>query len=113
MPSNTQYLDDEHMRLYTWSGVGAGCVIPQKSKRTHAWHASSAVLAVLTTLLLLNGCDNKGPAEQAAQDMKANGTAEDNATQAGPAQETGRALDEAREKAGEKIEHLGEELQKP
>lgn len=111
MPSNTQYLNDEHMQLYTWSGAGtgAGCVIPQKSRRTHAWHASSAVLAVLTTLLLLNGCDNKGPAEQAgaqvdqaAQDMKANGTAEDNATQAGPAQE-----------AGETIEHVGEELQKP
>ena len=68
MPSSIQYLNDEHMRLYKWSGAGtgAGCgAIPQKSKRTHSWHASYAVLAIMTTLLLLNGCDNKGPTEKA------------------------------------------------
>lgn len=38
---------------------------PLKSKRSHAWHASYAVLAVLTTQLLLSGCDKQTPAEPA------------------------------------------------
>jgi len=73
MHSSIQYLNDEHMRLYKWSGAGTGpsCAIPQRSKRTHAWHASYAVLAVMTTCLLLNGCDKKGPAEQAETASKA------------------------------------------
>jgi len=118
-----RHLDDEHMRLYEWSGAGtgmAGC-IPEKSKRTHAWHASYAVLALLTSLLALNGCDRKGPAEQAGeqvdqavQNMKEEaGSPKDDATaKPGPAEEAGRALDETREKAGEKVEQLGEDLQK-
>ena len=74
-----KHLDDEHMRLYEWSGAGAGMVIgiPERSKRTHAWHASYGVLALLTSLLALNGCDRKDLTErageqvdQAIQDMK-------------------------------------------
>lgn len=42
---------------------------PRKSRRTHAWHASYAVLAVLTTQLLLTGC-NKEPDEQAGAEAE-------------------------------------------
>ncbi len=54
-----KHLNDEHMQLYEWSGAGSGTVfgVPAKSKRAHPWHASYAVLAVLTSLLILNGCD--------------------------------------------------------
>lgn len=73
MYQTTQHLDDEHMRLYEWSGAGAGTTllgaIPEKSKRTHAWHASYGVLALLTSLLALNGCDSKGPVEQAGDQV--------------------------------------------
>jgi len=63
-----QYLNDEHMKLYEWSGAGAGIAfsLPAKSKRTHPWHASYAVLASLTSLLILNGCISKPSAEQVA-----------------------------------------------
>jgi hypothetical protein len=125
MFKTTQHLNDEHMRLYEWSGAGAVIVpaIPAKSKRTHSWHASYDVLALLTSLLILNGCDNKGPAEQAemqvdqaAKDMKEETRALNNdgtAASPGPAEEAGRTLDEAREQAGEKVERLGEDMQKP
>lgn len=66
-----QYLNDEHMKLYEWSGAGTGITfsLPAKSKRTHPWHASYAVLASLTSLLILNGCISKPSAEQtSAQD---------------------------------------------
>ncbi|MDP1645703.1 MAG: hypothetical protein Q8L71_09415 [Thiobacillus sp.] len=71
MYKTTQHLNDEHMRLYEWSGAGAVMqpAIPAKSKRTHSWHASYDVLALLTSLLILNGCDNKGPAEQAGEQV--------------------------------------------
>lgn len=73
MYQTLQHLNDEHMRLYEWSGAGAGTmltgVMPEKSKRTHAWHASYGVLALLTTLLTLGGCDNTGPAEQAGEQV--------------------------------------------
>ncbi|OHE59751.1 MAG: hypothetical protein A2X71_06295 [Thiobacillus sp. GWE1_62_9] len=80
------------------------------------------MLALLTSLLILNGCDSKGPAEkageqvdQAMQEMKeeAGELVDDVTTEPGPAQEAGRSLDEARDQAGEKIEQLGEDLQKP
>lgn len=66
------YLNDEHMKLYEWSGAGAGIAfsLPAKSKRTHPWHASYAVLATLTSLLILNGCISKPSAEQAALDFQ-------------------------------------------
>jgi hypothetical protein len=64
MQKTQQYLNDEHMRLYEWSAAGNRTVIPAKSKRNHSWQASYAVLAVLTSLLILNGCDNKAAAER-------------------------------------------------
>jgi hypothetical protein len=69
MRKTMQHLDDEHMRLYEWSGTGGGITLPQKSKRGHPWHASYAVLAVLTSLLILNGCDNKRPAGSADEQV--------------------------------------------
>lgn len=71
MYKTTQHLNDEHMRMYEWSG--AGVVLPPanlaKSKRTHSWHASYDVLALLTSLLILNGCDNKSLARQAGKQV--------------------------------------------
>jgi hypothetical protein len=72
MQTSQQYLNDEHMRLYEWNAACNGTVIPARSKRCHSWQASYAVLAVLTSLLILNGCNNKASAErdtsQAAMD---------------------------------------------
>ncbi len=114
-----------------FAGATAVCDLPHKSKRTHAWHASYAVLAVLTTLLMLNGCEKQGPAEQAGsqvdqavKDMdlpppsagnpgESNMGDHNNINQPGPAQEAGKALDEAREKMGEKLEEAGEKMQQP
>jgi len=95
-----KHLDDEHMRLYEWSGAGTGMAtgIPERSKRTHAWHASYGVLALLTSLLTLDGCDRKAPGEQTVRDMK---------------KEAGSLKDGARAKAGAKVGQLGENLQKP
>jgi hypothetical protein len=64
MQTSQKYLNDEHMRLYEWNAAGNGTVIPAKSKRSHSWQASYAVLAVLTSLLILNGCNNKASAER-------------------------------------------------
>lgn len=67
MHKTTQHLNDEHMRLYEWTAAGAGIRIPAKSKRTHPWHASYGVLAVLTSLLILGGCSSKATAEAAGE----------------------------------------------
>jgi hypothetical protein len=64
MQTTQKYLNDEHMRLYEWNAAGNGTVIPVRSKRSHSWQASYAVLAVLTSLLILNGCNNKASAER-------------------------------------------------
>lgn len=119
----TNHLNDEPMRLYEWSGAATmQPALAAKSKRSHPWHASNAVLAVLASLLILNGCDQKGPAERAGeqmdrsvQDMKADANAlfDSPSPNPGPAEEAGRALDEAREQTGEKIEQLGEDMQQP
>ncbi len=73
MQRSMQHLDDEHMRLYEWSGAGAWITLsggePDKPKRPHAWHASYSILALLTALLALNGCDNQSPAEQAGEQV--------------------------------------------
>lgn len=71
MRKTPSYLKDEHMKLYEWSGAGTGIVfnLPAKSKRTHPWHASYAVLASLTSLLILNGCDKQTTAEQASEQV--------------------------------------------
>ena len=113
-----------------FAGATTACDLPSKPKRTHAWHASYTVLAVLTTLLMLNGCDKQGPAEQAGsqvdqavKDMELpspsagnpdeSNMGDHNINQPGPAQEAGKALDEAREKMGEKMEEAGERMQQP
>lgn len=71
MKPTMKFLNDEHMRLYEWSGLGAQSIGPHtaRSKRTHPWHASYSVLAVLTSLLILNGCDKQGAAEQASEQV--------------------------------------------
>jgi len=63
------YLNDEHMKLYEWSGAATGFSfsLPAKSKRTHPWHASYAVLAALTSLLILNGCISNPSAKQTSE----------------------------------------------
>ena len=109
-------LQDEHMTHYEWSG--ALTAIPLNlsagAYRDHPWHASTAILALLASLLILSGCDRTGPAEradaqidEAAQDMNAM------VAEPGPAQQAGRALDDAREDLGEKVESTGEDLPKP
>lgn len=71
MKQAMKYLNDEHMRLYEWSGLVTemGSPRPVKSKRTHSWHASYGVLAVLTTLLIVSGCDKQATAEQASEQV--------------------------------------------
>lgn len=80
MKTASKHLNDEHMQMYEWSGLGAvaAAAAPAGSKRTHAWHASYGVLAVLTTLLILNGCDKQTAAEQASEQVgqATQGTAE-------------------------------------
>lgn len=51
---------NEASTVLTSPALNTASDAPRKSKRTHAWHASYAVLAVLTTQLLLSGC-NKEP----------------------------------------------------
>lgn len=105
------HLDDEHMRFYEWSGAAGGAVLPAAPKLRHPWHASHAVLALLTSLLIMQGCDNKGPAERAGEDIDR--ALQDQRNAPGPAEEAGHALDDARETTGEKIEQLGKDLQEP
>jgi hypothetical protein len=71
MKPTTQHLNDEHLRMYEWNGLDAqtASLLPARSKRTHAWHASYGVLAVLTSLLILNGCDTQSAAEQASAEV--------------------------------------------
>ena len=72
MVKTMQHLNDEHMRLYEWSGAGAGTLLhgaPEKSIRMHAWFASYGILALLISLLALNGCDSQGPVEQAGEQL--------------------------------------------
>lgn len=124
MSKTTLHLNDEHMHLHEWSGIGTGLdfSMPAKSKRGHPWQASYAVLGVLTGLMILSGCDKQGPAEQAGEQMdqsvqetktEANALFDESAAKPGPAQEAGQALDKAREETGEKIEQVGEDMQKP
>lgn len=71
MKTANKHLNDEHMQMYEWSGLGAAVAgaMPAGAKRTHSWHASYGVLAVLTTLLILNGCDTQTAAEQASEQV--------------------------------------------
>lgn len=85
---------DEHMTHYEWSG--AVTAIPLKpsagSRRDHPWHASTGILALLASLMILNGCDRQGPAERAGaqsddpvQELKSPVTESDSAHEAGRA----------------------------
>lgn len=112
--SNPCHLDDEHMQFYEWSGTAGGAVMPAARKRRHPWHASYAVLALLTSLLIV-GCDNKQPATHAAEDIERTGERESEPAQA--------AADSAPDDAGttpaggiepiEPIEPPGSTLQAP
>jgi hypothetical protein len=75
MRKTSHYLDDEHMQLYEWSGASAGtvCGIPEKSERTFHWFAAYSILALMSSLLILNGCKTQSPAEQAVEEMKMKG----------------------------------------
>lgn len=116
------HLTDEHMNLYEWSGaLGADSRLTAR-RRTPAWRASYGVLALLTTLLILNGCERQGPAEQAGERVdesieamkeSASDTYDDLTGEPGPAEKAGREMDEAREAAGDKLEQLGEDLKQP
>lgn len=116
MSKTMPHLNDEHMPLYEWSGTGIGISIPARSKRTHPWRASYAVLGVLTSLLVLNGCDNQGSVEQASeqigQRMNDRPLYDDAASQPMPEAEAGApAADEAPAQPGETIEPSGEDMQ--
>lgn len=124
MPSSPPCLNAEHMKPYPLHDAGAAPVL-QRSRRMHTWRVCCVGLAILTTFLLLNGCDNKGAAEQAGAqvDEAARGMKDSVDTtnqvappQAGPVEGTGRSLDEPVEHPGEKIEPMGDALpnqQKP
>ncbi|MDP1535459.1 MAG: hypothetical protein Q8L92_17920, partial [Rubrivivax sp.] len=101
----------EHMRFYEWSGASNSAMLPAARRRRHPWHASSAVLALLTSLLIVQGCDRKGPAERAGENVDRAMQGLRNAP--GPAQEAGRTLDDARETTGENIEQMGKDLRDP
>jgi hypothetical protein len=66
-----RHLDDEHMRLYEWSGAGAAMprALSAGPRRMQRWQASSAVLAVLATVLILNACDNETPLQTADEQV--------------------------------------------
>jgi hypothetical protein len=111
MSKTRQTPGDEPMQMLEWCGTLSTSeqAAPAKSKRTHAWHASCGVLAVLTSMLILSGCDSKNPAEQAneqidqaAQEMKKEaGPLYDKATVApDPTQEPVGTQDEVNETAG-------------
>jgi hypothetical protein len=102
------HLEDEHMQFYEWSGAVAGmqhAALP-RSKRNHPWHASYAVLALLTSLLIVNGCDSKGPAAKAgeqvgkAREDEAGKLVDDATAEPGP----GRSPDDARGQTSETLQ---------
>ena len=123
MSKTRQTPNDEHMQMLEWCGTLSAIeqAAPAKSKRTHAWHASCGVLAVLTSMLILNGCDSKNPAEQAneqidqaAQEMKKEvGPLYDDATVASdPTQEPADPQEETNEAASEAAGPPGDDMQK-
>ncbi len=64
MKKPAPHLADEHMNLYEWCGGVASFGLPVETRRPRRWHASYGALAVLTSLLVLNGCDRQGPLDQ-------------------------------------------------
>ncbi|MFP5419179.1 MAG: hypothetical protein ACLGHA_08490 [Gammaproteobacteria bacterium] len=60
---NDHSIDDCPSTLRPFAGVTDTAHAPaRRSKRTHSWHASYAVLAVMTSLLLVSGCEKKDAA---------------------------------------------------
>ncbi|OYY80103.1 MAG: hypothetical protein B7Y33_04265 [Hydrogenophilales bacterium 16-62-9] len=62
MRKTQNHLDDEHMRLYEWSGTGAACAVAAQYSRVPPRHAACGVLALMTSFLILGGCNSKSPA---------------------------------------------------
>lgn len=62
-----QYPDDEHMQYYEWCGAGSAtiCDLPAQSRLTTARRTACGVLTLIGGLLVLAGCANRDPAEQA------------------------------------------------
>lgn len=70
MKMSIKHLNDEHMRMYEWSRLGPHAAESSaRPRRAHPWHASYSVLAALTTLLILNGCDTQTAAEQGSEQV--------------------------------------------
>lgn len=71
MRKTPHYLNDERMKLYEWcGGRNRHRLQPAGPIQTHPpLHASYAVLAALTSLLILSGCDNQGSAERAGEQV--------------------------------------------
>jgi|GEM_PF-3579300 len=67
MKKPAPHLADEHMNLYEWSGGLASFGSSAETRRPRRWHASYGVLAVMTSLLILSGCDRQNPAETAGE----------------------------------------------
>jgi hypothetical protein len=115
MQKTTLHLNDEHMRLYEWSAAGSETVVPARSKSSHSWHASYGVLAVLTSLLVLSGCNNKASTEhteQAALEMKeAPGSPLYDEAQPAPAEAGAPAAEGMDEPAAENAGQAGGEIQ--
>jgi hypothetical protein len=55
------------MNLYEWSGAPARFDPFVETRRPRRWHASYGVLAVMTSLLILGGCNRQNPAETAGE----------------------------------------------
>lgn len=66
MTSSAPHLADEHMNLYEWSGGVATFGVAAESRHPRRWHASNGTLAVLASLLILNGCASLSSAEKTA-----------------------------------------------
>lgn len=119
MLSSPPCFNTEHMKPYPLHDAGAE-TSPQQSTRRHTWRICCAALAILTTFLLLSGCEKKGVAEQAgAQVDKAARDMNDPVDtinqlappQAGPVEEMGHTLNGAAEHPVEKtapMEPMGE-----
>lgn len=102
MPSIPLCPNNANLKCYPWRNAETEPA-PQRTKRMHSWRASGAVLAILTAALLLNGCENKGAAEQAGTQVdEAARSMNDDADpinqvappQAGPVEETGKYPDD-------------------
>lgn len=119
MKTSTRHLDDEHMKLYEWQGGVMRPVTAEETRRPRRWHASYAVLALFTSLLVLGGCERQGPAEaageridEAVEDVRdrAGQLYDEIIPEPGPAERMGQALDNAGETAAEKLDAAEESL---